>query len=84
MTTLTQGTALFFTREELAHAHLIPETLTQEEALTLIRRVFRQTGRPMPPHLEIHCFPDRHGVLLFLQVPEENWTPSCYASVTFS
>ena len=84
MTILEQGAALFFTREELAAAHLIPEDLTPDEALALIRKVFRQANIPMLPYPEVRCFPDPHGVLLFLHSRTEDIPHNCCFSVTFS
>ena len=84
MTVLAQGSALFFTREELAASHLTPETLTAQEVLPLIFQALRQAGRPIPPHLEVRYFPHRHGALFFLRSQVEELPPDCHFSVTFS
>lgn len=84
MNIYAQGAALFLSREELAAHHLIPETLTHREALPLICQALRQSGRPIPPCLEIQCFPGRHGVLLFLRSRVEDIPSDGCFSVTFS
>ena len=84
MTILDQGAAFFFTREELEAFHLTPEHISQQEALSLLFRALRQAGRPIPPHPEIHCFPDPHGVLFFLRPRVEELPSACHFSVTFS
>ena len=84
MNILCQGAALFFTREELAAAHLTPETITEQEAIPLICQALRQAGRPVPPQLEIRCFSDPHGVLFFLRARMEDILQDCSFSVTFS
>ena len=84
MTMLSQGAALFFTREELAAIPLTPETITEQEALALIRQALRQAGRPFPPHLEVRCFPSPHGVLFLLRPRVEDSPLNRSFSVTFS
>ena len=84
MTILDQGAVLFFTREELAAAHLLPETLTEQEALSLIFHTLQQAGRPVPPRLVVHSYPDLHGILFFLSTRTEDILPDCSFSVTFS
>lgn len=81
---LAQGAVLFLSREELAAHHLTPESLTHHEALPLIRRALRRSGRPIPPCLEVQCFPDRHGVLFFLRSRVEDLPSDGSFSVTFS
>ena len=81
---LAQGAALFLSREELAAHRLTPESLTHREALPLVCRALRQTGRPIPPCLEIQCFPARHGVLFFLRSRVEDIPSDGSFSVTFS
>ena len=84
MNILAQGAALFLSREELAAHCLTPETLTPGEALPLICQTLQQSGRPIPPCLEIHCFPAQHGVLLFLRSRVEDIPSDGCFSVTFS
>ena len=84
MNIFSQGAALFFTRKELAAAHLTPETLTEQEAVPLIFHTLRQAGHPIPPRLEIRCFPEPHGVLFFLRSQMEDIPSDCSFSVTFS
>ena len=84
MNILAQGAALFLTREELAAAHLTPETLSCRESMPLILQALRQAGRPVPPCLEIQCFPSRDGVLFLLRSRVEDAPSDCYFSVTFS
>ena len=84
MNIFSQGKALFFSREELAAAHLTPETLTDQEVVPLIFHTLRQAGHPIPPQLEIRCFPEPHGVLFFLRSQMEDIPLDCSFSVTFS
>ena len=84
MTMLCKGAALFLSQEELADAHLTPESLTQQEALPLICRALRPAGQPIPPQLEVRCFPSAHGALFFLRTRMEDLPSDCYLSVTFS
>ena len=84
MNIFSQGAALFFTRKELEAAHLNPETLTEQEAVPLIFHTLRQAGHPIPPRLEIRCFPEPHGVLFFLRSQMEDIPSDCSFSVTFS
>lgn len=84
MNILNQGAALFFTREELVAHRLTPETLTEQEAVPLIFHALRQAERPMPPCLEVRCFPSPQGVLFFLRSRVEDDPLDCSFSVTFS
>ncbi|MGN0969656.1 MAG: hypothetical protein ACI4OM_02760 [Evtepia sp.] len=60
------GTTLFFSREELAALHLSPHSLTQAQALRLVRGALAQARQPIPPAMELSLFPSRQGVLFFV------------------
>ena len=60
------GTALFFSREELAALHLSPHGLTQVQSLRLVRDALARARQPIPPSMELSVFPSRQGVLFFV------------------
>ena len=74
------GTVLFFSQEELAAASLSPDSLSEEEILTLIR----QSSQPIPQNVEVKSFPSRQGILVFVLPRLPDVSAPCHFSVTFS
>ena len=78
------GTALFFSREELAALQLSPQGLTQAQALRLVRDALARARQPIPPAMELIFFPSRQGALFFVlpQLPQAE--EGCKFSVGFA
>ena len=58
-------TTLFFTAQELSRRGLSPDTLTQRQAMDLVRTARRADGRLPEMVTELEVYPEQMGVLIF-------------------
>ena len=78
------GEVLYFSHQELSDQALVPERLTQDQCLTLVRSALASQKRPLPPSMEVESFSCRQGLLLFVLPLLSEPPQSRYFSVTFS
>ena len=59
---------LYLTPADLSHRGLSPGTLTPDQALSLAKEAFHQTGMTLDGTVEIEAYPECCGVLVFAHV----------------